>query len=146
MQPGHLRTRRLFLMFALRAPALCAPAQGAGAPFEAALQAFRRCPRPCCLLLSIKAAGSGLTLNEASEVIVVDPLEDGAQLDQVEEGARPLDSKALWRPPPIPTLNRPCTGFQCRVPPLWHPWPGGLWPSQQSRAAGCIPRVKMGAD
>lgn len=58
-------------------------AQGSGKSFDKTVRAFRADRQPAALLLSVSTAGQGLTLVEASEVIVVDPLFDDAKLAQV---------------------------------------------------------------
>ena len=69
-------------------PHLCAGqvphyrAHGAGKAFDKTVRAFRSDLQPAALLLSVSTAGQGLTLVEASEVIVVDPLFDDAKLAQ----------------------------------------------------------------
>ena len=45
---------------------------------------FRESPLPQALLLSVQEGGQGLTLTEATEVVVVDPIPDAALLAQVK--------------------------------------------------------------
>jgi len=57
--------------------------KGGGSRIDRAVKEFRDCPDPCALLLAVKNAGQGLTLTEANKVVVVEPIDDSAQLAQV---------------------------------------------------------------
>mmetsp|Transcript_25683 Transcript_25683/g.51570 ORF Transcript_25683/g.51570 Transcript_25683/m.51570 type:complete len:207 (+) Transcript_25683:109-729(+) len=54
-----------------------------GKGVDAAVKRFKACPGPCVLLLPVQSSGQGLTLTEATKVLVVDPIPDPSQLAQV---------------------------------------------------------------
>jgi SNF2 family DNA or RNA helicase len=73
--------------------------KGGGARIDRAVAEFRACSEPCALLLAVKNAGQGLTLTEANKVIIIEPIDDAAQLAQVErpkESGEGPNTKALY--------------------------------------------------